>query len=72
MLMLSRKPGEAVRIGDEITVKVVETKKGQVKLLFDVPREIPVMRTELLSQLRDDRNERDEEDTGFSMTFLGV
>lgn len=77
MLLLSRKSGEAVRIGDQIVVKVVQCSRGGVKLLFDVPREIPVMREELLEAPQADRtrdrfDSRDEEDTGFSMSFLGA
>lgn len=73
MLMLSRKPGEAVQIGDDIVVRVVKTSRGQCKLLFEAPKEVPIMRKELLQQrsaLSDDWS--DEEDTGFSISMLGI
>ena len=70
MLVLSRKPGDTVHIGSDVVVKVVDARKGQVKLLFEAPREVPIMRGELLSQRNVDQY--DEEDTGFSLTMLGA
>ena len=37
MLVLSRKPGEQVVIGDGITLTVVEVRGGRVRLAFDAP-----------------------------------
>lgn len=71
MLMLSRKKGESVTIDDKIVVKVVETSKGGVKLAIDAPREVPILRSELVDQPRLDKP-RDEEDTGFMMNFLSA
>ena len=57
MLMLARKKGQAVQIGDDIVVKVVESGRGQVKLLFSAPRHVPIMRQELVN--KESRNEPD-------------
>jgi carbon storage regulator len=46
MLVLSRKPAEAIRIGDDILVKVIAIRGGQVKLGIEAPQGIRVMRTE--------------------------
>ena len=47
MLVLMRRLGESVRIGDDITVTVTSIRKGEVKIGFSVPREIKVLREEL-------------------------
>ena len=47
MLVLTRRPGESIRIGDEISVLVLEIQRGQVKVAIDAPREIPVHREEV-------------------------
>ena len=47
MLVLSRKPGECVRIGELIEVKVLEVSGGRVKLGFSAPREVAIQRQEL-------------------------
>jgi len=47
MLVLSRKPGEALRIGDEVEITVVEVKGDMVRLGIQAPREVQVWRKEL-------------------------
>jgi len=49
MLVLSRKPGEKVNVGD-ITVTVVAVRGGRVKLGFEGPAEVRVLRTELVEK----------------------
>ncbi|MCY2990886.1 MAG: carbon storage regulator [Planctomycetota bacterium] len=51
MLVLSRKRGEEIRIGDGITVTVLEIRGEKTKLGISAPREIPVVRTELIQQV---------------------
>jgi carbon storage regulator CsrA len=51
MLCLGREQDQAVQIGagpNKITVTVLQVKNGHVRLGFDAPREIPIVRTELL------------------------
>lgn len=47
MLVLSRKLGERIVIGDRIVVTVVKLDHGQVRLGIEVPREIAVFREEI-------------------------
>lgn len=50
MLVLDRTPGTAIKIGDDITVTVVEVKgNGHVKIGIVAPRDVPVFRSELLT-----------------------
>jgi len=51
MLVLARKPGEAIRIGDGITVHVVEIRGKQVRLGIEAPGEMPIHRREIHEQL---------------------
>ena len=46
MLVLSRKPSEAIRIGDDIIIKVIAIRGGQVKLGIEAPQGVRVMRME--------------------------
>jgi carbon storage regulator len=48
MLVLSRKPGEKVRIGKDITLMVVEVKNNRVRIGFEAPGQISIFREELL------------------------
>ena len=50
MLILTRRVGEAVHIGNNITVRVLGMKGGQVRIGFDVPKEVNIIRTELLNK----------------------
>jgi carbon storage regulator len=47
MLVLSRKPGEKVIIGNSIAVTVVEIKGNRVRIGFDAPNEVRIFRVEL-------------------------
>lgn len=49
MLVLSRKVGEHIRIGENITLTVVELQGGRVRLGIAAPAEVPVLRSELLA-----------------------
>jgi len=47
MLVLSRKPGERIVIGDNITITVVRIGPNNVRLGIDAPREFNIVRDEL-------------------------
>ena len=46
MLVLTRRLGEALTIGVNVTVTVLEIRGGQVRIGIDAPTDIPVHRTE--------------------------
>lgn len=52
MLVVSRKPGERILIGDKIVITVVKLAGGAVRLGVDAPGELPVMREELALEIR--------------------
>ena len=51
MLVISRKTGEGLRIGDNITLQVVSVSGDKVTLAIDAPREIKIMRDELIQTI---------------------
>ncbi len=51
MLILQRKAGDSIRIGEDVYVTVVSVEKGRVRLAIDAPIEIPIVRTELLENI---------------------
>ncbi|MGQ9456150.1 MAG: carbon storage regulator CsrA [Armatimonadota bacterium] len=52
MLVLARKVGQSVVIGDSIEILVIEVRGDQVRLGIEAPKSIPVHRKELLEQIR--------------------
>jgi len=56
MLLLTRKPKESICIGDQIIITVIEIKGNAVKLGIEAPKDVKIMREELLQY-------EDEDDT---------
>ena len=56
MLILTRKLGESLMIGDEVTVTVLGVQGNQVRLGVQAPREIPVHREEIYQRNQDQNN----------------
>jgi carbon storage regulator len=54
MLILSRRPGERLTIGDNITVTVVSINGNQIRLGIDAPREVRVLRDEIYKAIRNE------------------
>jgi carbon storage regulator len=48
MLVLSRKLGEKIYIGENICITVVDIDRGKIRLGIEAPRDIPIYRQELL------------------------
>ncbi|MFT4768926.1 MAG: carbon storage regulator [Glaciecola sp.] len=51
MLILTRKEGESLRLGDDITVTVVSVKGGNVRIGIDAPRDLAVHREEIYDKI---------------------
>jgi carbon storage regulator len=54
MLILTRKLGENIRIGDRIKIIILDVKGGQVKLGIDAPPNVSVHREEIYERIRDE------------------
>lgn len=53
MLVLSRKIDESIVIGDNITIKIISIEKGIVKVGIDAPKDVSIVRKELLEDVKD-------------------
>jgi carbon storage regulator len=57
MLVLTRKAGEGIIIGDDIRITVVEMKGGGVRIGIDAPREMKVHRQEVYDRIKEENQE---------------
>ena len=51
MLILTRRVGETVRIGDDVSLTVLGVKGNQVRLGIEAPREVAVHREEIYQRI---------------------
>jgi carbon storage regulator len=54
MLILSRRPGESLTIGDDVVVTVVGISGNQIRLGITAPREVRVLREEIYKAMREE------------------
>ena len=57
MLILTRKLGEVIRVGDAVTVRVLEVKGNQVRLGVEAPTDIRIYREEVYRAIRRENEE---------------
>lgn len=57
MLVLTRKIGEGIIIGDNIKVTIVEMKGGGVRIGIDAPRDLKVHRQEVFDRIKQENKE---------------
>lgn len=54
MLILSRKEGQSLQIGDNVEIKIVQTSKGYAKIGIEAPKSLLILRKELITQIKDE------------------
>ena len=65
MLILTRRTGEAIMVGEEVTITVLGVKGGQVRIGIDAPGEIAVHREEIFERIKAEANAgQDSADNG--------
>ncbi len=52
MLILTRKVGESIMIGDSVEVKILGLRAGQVKIGIEAPKDLKVHREEIYERIR--------------------
>lgn len=55
MLILTRRVGETLMVGDEVTVTVLGVKGNQVRIGVNAPREVAVHREEIYERIRHEK-----------------
>ncbi len=53
MLVLTRRTGQSIRVGDDIVIKIVDIDGSQVKIGIEAPKGILIFREELYEKLRE-------------------
>ncbi|GKU23556.1 carbon storage regulator CsrA [Clostridium folliculivorans] len=54
MLVLTRKKGQSLLIGDDIEISVIKLDDGSVKLAISAPKELSILRKELVKEIEDE------------------
>lgn len=57
MLVITRKKDESVLIGDNIEIKIVKVEDGSVKLAISAPKDITIIRKEILDKVKEENKE---------------
>lgn len=54
LLVITRKKGESLLIGDDIEITVVKVDEGSVKLSISAPKNVTILRKELYKEVREE------------------
>ena len=63
MLVLTRKAGERIQIGDEVVLEILEVRQGQVRLGIQAPTHVRIYREEIARQIRAENRSAAASDT---------
>lgn len=57
MLVLSRKPNETIKIGDQIEVRIIEVKGDTIRIGIEAPKSVEILRGELVQSISENNAE---------------
>jgi len=57
MLVVTRRAGEGIVIGDDITVKIIDVKGGNIRIGIDAPRECKIYRQEVYQRISEENRQ---------------
>ena len=72
MLILTRRVGESLMIGDDVTITVLGVKGNQVRIGVKAPKEVAVHREEILNRIEKASGESLNEDSTLNLGDLGI
>ena len=64
MLILTRRVGETLMVGDDITVTVLGVKGNQVRIGVNAPRDVAVHREEIYDRIKSEHDQKDGTHSG--------
>lgn len=71
MLILTRRVGEAVMIGEEVTVTVLGVKGNQVRIGVDAPKTVSVHREEIFDRIKGEQQAEEPTHAKVSLAAVG-
>ena len=60
MLVLKRKAGESIIVADNIEIKIIEVEEGRIKIGIDAPKEVSIIRKEVLEETKSENQTASE------------
>lgn len=69
MLVLTRKNGETIKIGDDIEITIVSSKNDQVKIGIKAPKNVEIFRKEIIDQIQSE-NRQASKDISSLLKFM--
>lgn len=57
MLVITRKKGESILIGDNIEITIAKIDDGSVKIAISAPKEVTILRKELYSEIQEENKQ---------------
>jgi carbon storage regulator len=69
MLVLTRKIGESIKIGDDIEITIISSKNDQVKIGINAPKNVEILRKEIYDQIIAENQEATKDIQGLLKFF---